>query len=233
MIARILPLALALAFAPSAQAATAFAGSTLSVELLDVLDANGARVETGWFVFGEGAAGERQTLIDGNASTLDLLPPPSGFPAELGIGQSIDFGLIAGGATFGPGSIEDAIDGSLEIFFENFSGTALTFSFRYSLDQFASASLGAPGEQAYAETAVSLGDDSGDFLSSRISSGDGRFNGNGFAQFDLASGSSNLLFGSLATTAFAAAPVPEPQTWALLAAGIGLIAWRTRRDAAA
>lgn len=230
MLLRLLPLAVALACAPAAQAAATSAGSTLSVELLDVLDANGARVETGWFAFGDAVAGQRLSLVLGNASTVDL-PAASGFSGELGIGQGITFGVSAGGATFGPGSVEDATDGSLEITFENFSGAPLTFSFRYQLDQFADASLDAPGEQAYAETNASLGDDSGDFLTSRVFSNNGLFNGSGTARFTLANGSSDLLFGNLATSTFAAAPVPEPRTWAFLAAGIGLVAWRARRGA--
>lgn len=223
---RILSLLATLAFAPPALAATAIASSGFTIELTDVRDASGARIETGWFAFGEGIPGARQTQITGNAGLLDLIESSAG--GELGIGQSINFSVDSGGTTFGAGQIEDGRDGSLEIFFENFSGIPLEFSFRYELDQFASARIDAPGELADAETFATLSDDNGDFLSSLVRADDGAFTGTGSATFTLASGTSNLIFGALSAGTFAAAPVPEPGTWVLLGAGIGLVAWRTR-----
>lgn len=223
--------ALSVGFTPAAMAATYDASASFTLTLTDVTNANFGQVTEGWSVDALGS-GTPFLSESGDASA-------TGTSSVADVSLSIDSGFTqsssaSGTATDGFSSTDTLTD--LDIFVDNFSGQALTFSFDYDFSIFASAT----GDEANASAAVDMLDDIGsvDILTSvsasapfgRASDSD---SGIGTIQFTLLDGEFNVIAGFIDSTGDAASVVPVPAAVWLFGSGLlGLVGVARRKQVA-
>jgi len=226
---------LSIGFAPAAMAVSTYdATASFSLTLSDVTDMAGATVTSGWIVeaFGDDFGGI-DTFESGDASasgTTSVIDPA----VSLNILDWITQTSTASGTATNGDSWTDALT-DLEIFVENFSGQALTFSFDYDITAIATAT----GDEAQANATVDMLDDLGFVDILAIAAADAMFgpasaddSQMGSFAFTLLDGEFNVISGVVDSFGSASA-VPVPAAVWLFGSGLlGLVGIARRKQAA-
>ena len=227
--------ALSFGFAPAAMAASTYdAAASFSLTLTDVTDAGGTTVTSGWIVeaFGDDFGGI-DTFESGDASasgSTSVIDPA----VSLNILDWITQTSTASGTATNGESWTDALT-DLEIYVDNFSSQALTFSFEYDIIATASAT----GDEATAGAAVDMLDDLGFVDILAVASADSIFglafddaSQSGSFAFTLMDGEFNTITG-IVDSIGAASAVPVPAAVWLFGSGLlGLVGIARRKQAA-
>lgn len=222
--------ALSFGFAPSAMAVSTYdAEASFSLTLADVTDVTGAQVTSGWSVeaLGDGFVDTFESGIASASGTTSVVDPA----VSLNILDWITQTSTASGTATNGGSWTDALT-DLDIFVDNFSGQALTFSFYYDITAVAMAI----GDEAQANATVDMLDDLGfvDILS--IAAADTMFGSAsadnsqiGSFAFTLMDGEFNTISGFVDSFGSASA-VPVPAAFWLFGSGLlGLVGIARRK----
>ena len=225
---------LSIGFAPAAMAVSTYdAEASFSLTLSDVTDMTGATVTSGWSVEVDGFSWGVDLFEFGDASasgTTSVIDPA----VSLNILDWITQTSTASGTATNGDSWTDALT-DLNIFVDNFSGQALTFSFYYDITAVAMAI----GDEAQANATVDMLDDLGfvDILS--IAAADAMFGSAsadnsqiGSFAFTLLDGQFNTISGVVDSFGSASA-VPVPAAIWLFGSGLlGLVGIARRKQAA-
>ena len=226
---------LSIGFAPAAMAVSTYdAEASFTLTLADVTDVTGATVREGWLVeaFGDDWGGaDLFEFGDASASGTTSVIDPA---VSLNILDWITQTSTASGTATNGDSWTDALT-DLEIYVENFSSQALTFSFYYDITAVAMAI----GDEAQANATVDMLDDLGfvDILS--IAAADAMFGSAsadnsqiGSFAFTLMGGEINYISGVVDSFGSASA-VPVPAAVWLFGSGLlGLVGIARRKQAA-
>lgn len=225
-----------LVFSSTAMASSSYDATALfSLTLTDVTDSIGNQVTSDWSVevLGDDFGGA-DLFQSGDASasgTTSVVDPAVSLNILDGITQT---STASGTATDGF-SWTDALT-DLEIFIDNFSNQALTFSFDYDITAIATAT----GDEALANATVDMLDDLGFVDILAIADADAQF-GPGSADdsqfgtflFTLQAGDFNTILGIVDSTGEAASVVPVPPAVWLFGSGLLGLAGVARRKQAA
>jgi len=226
---------LSIGFAPAAMAVSTYdAEASFSLTLSDVTDMTGATVASGWFVeaLGDDFGGvDLFEFGDASASGTTSVIDPA---VSLNILDWITQTSTASGTATNGDSWTDALT-DLEIFVENFSGQALTFSFDYDITAIATAT----GDEAQANATVDMLDDLGFVDILAIAAADAMFgpasaddSQMGSFAFTLLDGEFNVISGVVDSFGSASA-VPVPAAVWLFGSGLlGLVGIARRKQAA-
>lgn len=219
--------------------ATFDAESSLLLTLVDVTDANSARVDSGWAVTAEGFLFDSNTYETGDA-TVSITPTLTPV-TTMEIGDTVFQSVAASGSASNGGFAFAFLKTNFGALVENLTDVTLTFEFAYTAASTASVSGSiADGDDAYTSTYVQVAD-RGEFLESygayadlaagRLSDSGGNLSPPTSHFITVSSGQSDAFTGILdVSRSWAESVVPTPASITLIGLGLAGIGYYRRKQ---